>query len=208
MRLLSVLVTAVVFVAGCGSSNSQPATSAGERKSTAAAGGSTPEIGSKEWLALVAKNEDEEEREFQANTLRPGQSKRIGDFEIRFVSAEFREIEAVDLVGQNPQKVGPCLVLTTELLNLSEGRVAVPFAMPYKPEDNFGNELNSTFGNDRRAKGDQTMQDTPPGSKATLIVCLDRKIDKAKSYNVKILTSYKRPGGSFRWTAAFDASGK
>ena len=200
------LMTGLIVLPGCGSGDPRATTAnAPPSPSTQPANALPPEFGSKEWLALVAKNEAEEEREFRENTLRPGQSKRIGDFEIRFVSAEFRKIETVDAIGQAPEIVGPCLVLTTELLNHSEGRVAVPFAMPYTAEDNFGNELESTFGYDRRAKGDQMMEDTPPGTKATLIVCLNRKIDKARSYKVQMMTSYKRqPGESLRWTAEFD----
>jgi hypothetical protein len=196
------LLTVSIFLAGCGSADPQATTNT-------AAGGSgsgSPEIGSEQWLNDAEKAQASRDRQFAENTLRPGESKRIGDYEIRFQSVEFREVETVDDSGQPTETVGPCLVLTTQFVNHSADQVAVPVTTPFKAEDNLENDLEMMLGYDRHAKGDEAKKKVSPGEEATLIVCLKRKSAEAETYTARMRTSYDpKSSDSVLWTAEFDA---
>jgi hypothetical protein len=204
--LILALITGSLVQSGCGTADPQ---SAATNNSAAAGGGSgsgSPEIGSEEWLAATEKGQANRDLQFTENTLRPGESKRIGDFEVRFVSAEFREVETVDDSGQPAETVGPCLVLTTQFVNHSADQIAVPITTPFKVDDNLGNDLEMMLGYDRHAKGDEAKKKLQQGAEATLIVCLKRKTAKAESYTARMRTSYDpKSSDSVLWTAEFDA---
>jgi hypothetical protein len=196
------LVTGSIFLSGCGTADPQAA-------NNAAAGGSesgSTEIGSEAWLAQAEKVQSSRDRQFTDNKLRPGESKRIGDYEIRFLSAEFREVETVDDSGHPAETIGPCLVLTTQFVNHSTDQVAVPVTTPFKAEDNLENDLEMMLGYDRHAKGDEAKKKVPQGGEATLIVCLKRKTADAETYTARMRTSYDpKSSDSVLWTAEFDA---
>jgi hypothetical protein len=203
--LILTVVTVSIFVSGCGSADPQSATNSSPSARGESESGSSPEIGSEEWPDAAEKNQADKERQFVENKLRPGESKRVGDFEIRFVSAEFREVETVDDDGKAAETVGPCLVLTTQLVNHSKESV-VPVTTPFKVDDNLGNDLEMMMGYDRHAQGDEAKQNTPPDGEATLIVCVKRKSAKAESYTARMRTSYDpKSSASVLWTAEFDA---
>lgn len=192
------LLTVSIFLAGCGSADPQATNNGG--------GSGSPEIGSEEWLDQAEKGQANRDRQFQENKLRPGESKRIGDHEIRFQSVEFREVETVDDSGQPTETVGPCLVLTTQFVNHSADQVAVPITTPFKVDDNLGNDLEMMLGYDRHAKGDEAKKKVSPGEEATLIVCIKRKSAKAETYTARMRTSYDpKSSDSVLWTAEFDA---
>jgi hypothetical protein len=133
------------------------------------------------------------ERELLAErTIGLGQSLRLGDLQITPQRAEYRKVRWRP--GSAPQRgfeeAGPYLVITLGAKNTSSGA-------HFKPEtriqgsDSSGNRLKSPFPELSLPIVEGSNQHEPlgPDGEATIIVCVERKLAKARAYELERSTT-------------------
>jgi len=133
------------------------------------------------------------ERELLAErTIGLGQSLQVGDLQITPQRAEYRKVRWRP--GSAPQRgfeeAGPFLVITLAAKNTSSSSQLKPETR-IQGSDSSGNRLKSPFPELSLpiVEGSNQHEPLPPGGEATIIVCVERKLAKARSYELELSTA-------------------
>jgi hypothetical protein len=209
---------AAALVAGCAPGPSAPVKSAQDRARESAE--IEAEIARQQALDQISakfeQNRQQQQAALAAETagrqVKLGQSLELGGVQVTPERAEFRKLRWRELNEPDRpfEETGTLLVVTLKVKNISAGQTFKPVSRA-KVTDNFGNPLKSPFPELSRplVEGSDDTQPLPPGQEATVLLCVQPKNPKARSYEWEISTTAS-DSPSFaeatkRWQLTFNA---
>jgi hypothetical protein len=129
-----------------------------------------------------------------------GQSRTLGNVEVRPISVERRHVSGVRGIFRASEfrSEEPILVLTFEAKNVSEGQVFNPTSW-VEVTDNFGNKLANSLGDDYdvRVDGSENRKELKPGESARMVFCRKTKIATSTSYDWEVHTRTSNSENTF-----------
>jgi hypothetical protein len=156
--------------------------------------------------AAAPAAEDTGDRE-GPQVVRLGETVRAGGLEITPQKVEYRMVPVLDVFDSDEKKeVGPHMVLTIAVKNITEGQVIQPFTL-VEAIDSFGNTLQPPLSDHEIPQIGGAIEDgIKPGESAVVVEIMERAVENAKSYRWTCNThcSNSQQADFAEWIVEFD----